>query len=603
MRYQEAAEELRSNTDQWRAYESQGNCVVLAGPGSGKTKVLTIKMARFVAEDVRRPAGIACVTYNNECVRELRKRLDRLGVEESDRVFVGTLHAFCLQYIIGPYARLAGEELPSRFRIASDIDVVRIVGDALTRLNIGAKPTDMRTGLDKFRRLTIDRTIENGWEPGDRGLTDICIVYEATLQREALVDFDTMVLTALRLVENNDWVCRCLEAKFPILIIDEYQDLGLALHRLVDRLCLRSEIRLFAVGDPDQSIYGFTGARPELLKSLAQHPEVEEVRLRLNYRSARTIIAAAKAALGEDREYAGHRDSRGAIEFYERNGGVEGQVSFLVEELLPALLGRHRAGNIVILHPSFYEGGIIEERLRTADHEFVRLGRNAAYSRTPLTRLVEELARWCSGGWKAGDPRLSRLLARWTGLLELTDPRDRRHSHQKLVRFLFEHREPEVSAGTWLADLESSAMLGDDLQQRLADAGQLDSFQELLEAAKPDGPLAQFTVRNLAGQAGSVDHLNVLTLHSSKGTEYEVVVIVGADEGRVPSVRTKTAEAMAEQRRLFYVAVSRAKEEVHILYSPPIDDYFQQGPSRFVVEVMEAIGAADHENEPTEDFL
>ncbi len=102
--YLDAAEELRPNNAQWQAYESTGHCVVLAGPGSGKTKTLTIKLARILAEDVKAPRGVACITYNNECARELEDRLGALGVEPGKRVFVGTVHSFSLTQILIPYA-------------------------------------------------------------------------------------------------------------------------------------------------------------------------------------------------------------------------------------------------------------------------------------------------------------------------------------------------------------------------------------------------------------------------------------------------------------------------------------------------------------------
>src|SRR5262245_6159953 len=104
--YMLAAEALRKNEGQWKAYESEGNCVILAGPGSGKTKTLTVKLARMLAEDVRPPRGIACITYNNQCARELRRRLAALGVEDGRRAAIGTLHSFCLQHVVLPYARI-----------------------------------------------------------------------------------------------------------------------------------------------------------------------------------------------------------------------------------------------------------------------------------------------------------------------------------------------------------------------------------------------------------------------------------------------------------------------------------------------------------------
>src|SRR5215469_18002752 len=117
--YLKAAEDLRDNPGQWAAYESAGNCVVLAGPGSGKTKTLTIKLARMLAEDVKDPRGIACITYSNECARELRHRLQDLGIEESSRVFIGTIHSFSLKNIVAPFAATAGLQLPQTINIAT----------------------------------------------------------------------------------------------------------------------------------------------------------------------------------------------------------------------------------------------------------------------------------------------------------------------------------------------------------------------------------------------------------------------------------------------------------------------------------------------------
>src|SRR6185503_16215113 len=104
--------ELRRNEHQWEAYEARGHCIVLAGPGSGKTKLLTIKMARILAEDVRPPRAVACVTYSTECVRELRRRLAKLGIDESREFSVGTLHGFCLQHVLLPHGRVLGLHLP-----------------------------------------------------------------------------------------------------------------------------------------------------------------------------------------------------------------------------------------------------------------------------------------------------------------------------------------------------------------------------------------------------------------------------------------------------------------------------------------------------------
>lgn len=157
--YLAAAEELRPNLAQWQVYQSAGHCVALAGPGSGKTKTMTIKLARVLEEDVQAPRGVACITYNNECARELEDRLFALGVESGKRVFIGTVHSFSLTQILIPYADSLGVGLPAQFQIA-DSQQRRV---ALARahrevIGGGGNPEDFRFGMDLHRRRYLDRT-------------------------------------------------------------------------------------------------------------------------------------------------------------------------------------------------------------------------------------------------------------------------------------------------------------------------------------------------------------------------------------------------------------------------------------------------------------
>ena len=132
------AEQLRKNKGQWQAYESTDNCVILAGPGSGKTKTLTIKLAKMLSEDVRTPRGIACITYNNQCARELKRRLSDLGIEEGRRASIGTLHSFCLQHIVLPYAHLTS--LPKKYPITvATIDEVKELQQEALDKTIGSE--------------------------------------------------------------------------------------------------------------------------------------------------------------------------------------------------------------------------------------------------------------------------------------------------------------------------------------------------------------------------------------------------------------------------------------------------------------------------------
>lgn len=416
--YLKAARELRRNREQWRAYESKGHCVVLAGPGSGKTKVLTVKLARLVAEEVAPPRGVACLTYNNECIKELTGRLARLGVRNSRNVFVGTVHSFCLKAVVMPYGRMGGLGLPGPLRIATPSDSERLFSQAKDRVvGVNERPEEWRRRCDRYRRTYLDRDTSE-WKGQDSQSADLIEEYERRLRAAGFIDFDDMVLLGLRLIETHAWVRKVLTARFPVLVVDEYQDLGLTLHRLVTSLCFgpKNHCRLFAGGDPDQSIYSFTGAQPELLRTLAEDGRVEKVHLRLNYRSRSNIVSASEVALGEKRGYEAASGAGGIIDFHRCKDGLPHQVKHACEQLIPTVLRTGVArnlGEIAILYRDKRQGDVAAEAAAAAGLEFIRVDANAPYRCTPMTTWLESCASWCAGGWRTGEPGLSDLLARW----------------------------------------------------------------------------------------------------------------------------------------------------------------------------------------------
>lgn len=584
--YETAVADLRRNDDQWRAFQSRGHCVTLAGPGSGKTKVLTAKMARLLRDEVRPPRGVACVTFNNECVRELERRMDRLGAGNRPGVFIGTLHSFCLRFVVASLAPLIGIDLPQPLVVASQGLQKELFASAMDA--IGVHTDGFRTPFDRFRRTALDRVEgTDGWEPGDKGLTDVCLEYERLLRSNGRIDFDDIVVLAVRAVESSTFVRRCLRARFPILLVDEYQDLGAPLHRVVHALCIEGGVRLFAVGDPDQSIYGFTGGRPDLLRELAEHADVEKVELHTNYRSGRRIVSASQLALGIDRGFTAHSTAEGRVEFTVCPGGLSAQVDHVVRQLIPSMtLADEPLGEIAILYPTQQEGDELEKGMLESEIPYVRLDGGAGYRRTPLNRLLEDLASWCCGGWREGRPPVSGLLARWRAILGGLSEFEARSARRCLVRFLFANRDPTGACGGWLGLLDD-AVVG-PVKAGL-DEDEREAFDELLIACAKNGDLAQLDIGLFAGKSGSPRHVVLMNFHTSKGTEFNNVILLGMEHGRMPIYRATGAEQLAEQRRLFFVGVSRARREVHILYSGwTVNRYgrrFNDGPSPFVVEL------------------
>lgn len=595
--YLAVARELETNPDQWKAYQSKGHCVVLAGPGSGKTKVLTVKLAQLIAEEVSPPRGVACVTFNNECVRELTHRLARLGVSHSDNVFVGTVHSFCMKHILRPYARLGGIDLPPTWRVATTSDSSRLFSAAVNRtISMNEKPSDWRPKCDIYRKRHLDRDSPD-WTGQDSQLATLIEEYERLLRADGLIDFDDMVLLGLRLVESQPWVRKVLAARFPVLVVDEYQDLGRALHRLVTSLCFGPApgSRLFAVGDPDQTVYSFAGANPELLRNLASDERVESVQLRLNYRSRANIVSASEVALGEERGYVAAGGDGGVIDFHECDEGISAQANFACSDLIPSVLERGAArnyGEVALLYRDKRQGDAIAEQVAAAGYPFLRVDKNAPYPSTPLTTWLEQCAKWCAGGWELGQPPLSDLASRWRSMTpSVTSDRARQVHRRRLARFLFDHRDPARPLSEWLGEF-----LGACLTPAFEDEPGLCDEAERVEAihalCSPANKLSDWTVAQFGGQDGSPTHLNMMTFHSAKGLEFDVVLMIGVERGIIPYRSESSPEAKRDARRLFYVGLTRARYEVHMLYSKSREGAYgrrEGGPSEFVEEIQAAM--------------
>jgi DNA helicase-2/ATP-dependent DNA helicase PcrA len=231
--------------------------------------------------------------------------------------------------------------------------------------------------------------------------------------------------------------------------------------------------------------------------------------------------------------------------------------------------------------------------------EFIRIDRGNPYRRTPLIFWLEDCAAWCAGGWRTGELALSDVVQTWLTFNQgVSSEAGQRQLRIALVRFLYQRRENDVALRTWLTEFRELVLLerfdADELL-REHDAAVI----QLQEVTAEGGRLSSFTVSTFAGQAGTSDHLNLMTLHSAKGLEFDVVIMVGLEQGRTPGYqaikarRNGNVRPLKEDRRLFYVGLTRARHEVHLLYSGwYVNQYgtpFQNGRSEFIDEVGRAI--------------
>lgn len=579
MGWREAAAAINGNEGQAEAFAAEGNCAILAGPGSGKTRTITLKIARLLDEEVHRPRRIAVVTFSNSCVDEIRRRLDTLGVDDTQNVLVTTVHGFCLTELVIPFARLAGLPVPDPLAVATESQAKELFRRAVRDVRGNANTEfGLETRCSALRRSTRDRA-SAAWTSDMREERRIVDAFEARLARAGLVDFDGMVLHGSALVEDFAWVRRAVRARFPVVVVDEYQDLGLPLHRMVLTLMERAGVRVIAVGDPDQSIYGFTGARPELLRELAARPGVQTVRLRLNYRCAPRIASASRCMLGDQRDP--EAGAAGVVVIDRTGRDLAGQATAAIRTLIPAMLAANPGwvpGDIAILYRNLHEGREIAGVADRAGLAYYRSDRGSPVPRTALTNWMIEAARWCTAELGQTDITVSRLTRGLARVLHLSqnDPAVDELRRQ-LVGFLFRGRNERMRLEIWLRGMNKrflrSALAEETFKEERA------MVDGLIENAH-NGDLAHFTVGTFARQGRDRDRVFLTTLHGAKGLEFNAVIMPGLEEGRMPDSRA-TPDEIAESRRLFYVGMTRARAEVRLM--------FNRRPSPFVTLVENAL--------------
>lgn len=580
-----AIDELRANPEQLAAVRETDHCVVLAGPGSGKTKTLTTAMARALAEEVQDPRGVACITYNNECAIELETRLARLGVATGDRVYIGTVHSFALSQVIAPYVRCVPVGLPGDFRVATRADTRTAVEVAYATAIDGADDPHHRWSFaSEKRRRDVDRTRPE-WRGRNPELATFIEAYESELRRQGLIDFDDMPLLAYRMIKEHEWIRDALRARFPVLFVDEYQDLGHALHELVLLLCFGGGIRLFAVGDADQSIYGFTGANPELLESLTRRADMRTIRLRFNYRSGGKIVRASLGALGEERDY---REAAGApdgeLTFWSVPLGLDMQAQAIAHTVIPKLVEKGIAlDEIAVLYRAAYLGDKVAEALKQASIPFVRTDGNAIVRRSSrLARFIEDCARWVVGGWRNADPRYGRLLGQALALVygRHASVEEEQGLSDQLIGFLQATIGPGDSTHAWLQRFDRELIAPWRVIARNSEQ-EWDVCAEMIANTDPAADL-DIPLAHLAGRVEGTGRVSLSTLHSAKGREFDAVVLYGVNANDLPSERDKkSATALREARRLFYVGVTRPRKELSLIFqehhhSPWVKELFDR---------------------------
>jgi DNA helicase II / ATP-dependent DNA helicase PcrA len=574
--------DLASNPRQWDAFTTEGNCVVLAPPGSGKTKLLTTRMAHDLLTSVPLPHGAACITLTNAAADELRRRVDRLGVPPRSTLFVGTVHAFALRQVLIPFATMLGMPQYAAPEFISNGEKNQLIDSAIAR--VFGRRADIR-----FARSTVEvnrqrlATAEQ-WSRTGPEITEVARRYEDELEQRGLIDFQKLVRLAVEFTEGHAAVRKVLAARYPRLYVDEYQDLAPGLDRLVQAMCFNysTDTELFAVGDPDQAILAFTGTRPELLEELAAHTMVTPVRLERNYRCHPEIVAVANR-LWRRRGSVRRAGSQACVTASFCPGGFAAQCAKAVAVVREADASGMELHQIAVICPGNYQCRQAADALRAAG--LPAIVRDEGYRHTAVTSLVEASAAWAVLGRESSGYRLGDLIGRHRAILGSSWTRA---ADAALAGLLLRYaRAAEQRAATFIGEfLELGA---DHALRRPALADEAPEVAAMT-AAYTSGALRGATVIQLADRARTTGRVEVTTMASSKGLEFDTVVILGADQGQVPFFTSLSdAEKMAEDRRKMYVSITRARSRVEITYSGFVQwesgKQTRDGSSQFLAEL------------------
>lgn len=553
-------EQIKQDKLQLEAYEANDSTVVLAGPGSGKTTILTLKVMRLLSEKISEPRGIACVTYSREAAREFKDRLDKLGLMNRKNIFLGTVHSFCLKEVIVPFANLYPEyNIPIPIKIVSE----RKKSMIFNKLNDGIGTDIKILEMDRERTREIVGYSQIMSKLNENAL-EIANVYEKELENKGLIDFISIVKYATKLIQNEQYIRMCLEAKFPWIIIDEYQDLGKPLHEMVLSLIKNTKIKYFAVGDSDQSIYDFQGASPDYLNELG-NLSMHTIKLINNYRSAQQIIDASEIVLGQTRNYIAYgplKDFSAKIEFVS----CEREIIQQCEEVVKRIKRDHEKGipyhEMSILCGNKYH---ISDACKILQKNEI----NFYISKHPFD--ISDIVKWlqkCAGWVIEENVSFQDIYIFWQEIvrsIELIVDEKVIELKRRLYSLLTDSKKYYKSLNKWLEYVFDKLCIVQLLSNIDIYPDEAKNLENLINSLGIS-PYKNYTLIDFYNMTTPKDQVVVSTRHGSKGLEFDVIYMIGMEEGNFPYYNCDKRQE-EESYRICFVCVSRARKKCVLLYS------------------------------------
>lgn len=591
-----------------------GPLQIFAGAGSGKTRVITYRIARLIQDGVN-PAHILAVTFTNKASKEMRERLEKVLGGSVRSLWMGTFHSLCARML-----RIDGEKigLSKEFVIYDDGEQLAIVKDILKRLAIDEKALQPRAALNEISRAKEQMLDPAKYEAQAAGYLQRMVAgiypeYQTRLARANALDFDDILYHAVRLLEKSPETLQKYQNRFIHVLIDEYQDVNFTQYRFA-QLISEKHRNITIVGDDDQSIYAWRGADVSLmLRFSSDHKDAKVITLGQNYRSTKVILKAASDVIQHNRGRADKElwtDNEAGQPLSVTEAGTDEEEAMIVADtVLKSVRSGHRKyGDFGVLYRTNAQSRAVEEAFLTMRIPHILVGGQRFYERREIKDIlgylrvilnpfdeasIKRTINTPTRGLGAGSLGLfdewsrQRGLSWWDAMREQSVqsqlPKRALHGLQQFVGLVEEGRDLMQSQSvTQMLEyvMARSGYLEPLKQDRSEDSiSRLENLQELVRvtqqydetADEPSlfGFLEQIALIADTDQIEETgEAVTLMTLHSSKGLEYPVVFLIGMEEGVFPHSRAIGDETeLEEERRLCYVGMTRAREELHLLHS------------------------------------
>jgi DNA helicase-2/ATP-dependent DNA helicase PcrA len=615
---------------------NDGPLLVIAGAGSGKTRVLTCRVAHLIHEHRANPFNIIAITFTNKAANEMKERIHRLVGVPSRDMMVGTFHSACARIL-----RQEGTPLgySSSFSIFDEMDSVRLIKQSLEDLGLDRRmyhPRALKAVISMAKNEMVD---EESFHQGVDSLFEEVAAqvyrrYQEKLRENDAMDFDDLLLVAVNLFELYPGVLEKCRERYRHVLVDEYQDTNIVQYKLV-RLLAEEHRNLCVVGDDDQGIYSWRGADiRNILEFEKDYPDARVVKLEQNYRSTENILSAAGAVVknnrGRKEKTLWTQNPPGGKVLYYMASDEHGESALVCHEIWSmAESGGRRFDEAAVFYRTHAQSRVIEEMMIRREIPYRIFGGTRFYERAEIKDIVAYLRLVANPRDEVSLGRIINVPPRGIGKTTVkavgdyartngvsffdalkdseeipgltSRARNKIGEFLKLIegfaQFAEEHEVHELLEEVWdrtgyMADLEA--------QRTIESEGRIENLKELLGVVNDfRDEYGAVTLTDFLERVSLVDdtedldtsggYVSLMTLHNAKGLEFPVVFIVGMEEGIFPHIRSMEDEKdLEEERRLCYVGMTRARERLYLLHAATRSLWggISANPtSRFLVEI------------------